>query len=241
MTTINTLPSRLSIGELDFTVRVSASRRTVGITVDRDGSLLLHAPAGAGPDAVAAWAESKRAWVSEKLAAKDMLLSNRPAKEIVSGEGFQYLGRHHQLLVRPGAGPEVKLDKGRLSIDQDLARSGGGATALIDWYRRRGLAWLPGRVAGWERRMGVQPATLDVRDIGNRWGSLGTASRLNIHWATLQLPPSLIDYVIVHELGHIEYPHHTPQFWVALRRALPDYESRKARLADVGSRLWLGR
>ncbi|GHD21373.1 hypothetical protein GCM10007147_14680 [Nocardiopsis kunsanensis] len=38
---------QLVLDELVFTVRVSRRRRTVGLTVDRDGSLLLHVPVGA--------------------------------------------------------------------------------------------------------------------------------------------------------------------------------------------------
>ena len=54
--------------------------------------------------------------------------------------------------------------------------------------------------------MGLQPGDLDVRDLGYRWGSLGKSDRLNIHWAAMQLPVSLLDYVIVHELAHIGSP-----------------------------------
>ena len=92
-----TLPPQITVGDLSFMVRESDRRRTVGITVDRDGSLLLHAPAGAKPDAVAAWAWSKRGWVFRKLADKHLLLAATPAKEFVTGEGFDYLGRHYRL------------------------------------------------------------------------------------------------------------------------------------------------
>ncbi len=62
------LPAKMRIGDLDFAVRESGQRRTVGITVDRDGSLLLHAPAGCDADALASWAWAKRGWVFRKLA-----------------------------------------------------------------------------------------------------------------------------------------------------------------------------
>ncbi len=52
---------------------------------------------GASLDAVAAWAWSKRGWVFRKLAEKHLLLPASPAKEFVTGEGFDYLGRHYRL------------------------------------------------------------------------------------------------------------------------------------------------
>jgi predicted metal-dependent hydrolase len=58
---------------------------------------------------------------------------------------------------------------------------------------------------------------------------------VNFHWATIQLPPSVIDYVIVHELAHLREPHHTPEFWRMVERALPDYDERKRWLAANGA------
>ena len=236
-----TLPPQIVVGDLSFVVRESDRRRTVGITIDRDGSLLLHAPAGARPDAIAAWAWSKRGWVFRKLADKHLLLAATPAKEFVTGEGFDYLGRHYrlQLTSDPPSGT-VKLERGRLRMPRALADAGQGRDAIVRWYQQRAQAWLPRRVGPWVQRMGVQPGDLDVRDLGYRWGSLGRNGRLNIHWAAMQLPASLVDYVLVHELAHIGQPRHTPAFWATVERALPGYDERRARIATVGATLWLG-
>jgi predicted metal-dependent hydrolase len=235
-----TLPSRLAVAGLDFEVRLSGARRSIGITVDRDGALIVNAPPGCDESELAAFAHEKRLWVYKKLAEKDLLLSHRPAKEFVSGEGFAYLGRSHRLLLADRRDEAVKLERGRLVMRRDLAAGGFGSRAMIDWYRARALRWLPRRIEPWARRMGVQPAGLDVRDLGYRWGSLGRSDRVNLHWATMQLPPSLVDYVIVHELAHVYVPHHTPDFWIRVERALPTFQAAKSDLARVGARLWLG-
>lgn len=235
------LPAQMRVGDFDFTVRESEHRRTVEITIDRDGALLLHAPVGSDPDRVAAWAWSKRAWVFRKIAEKHLLVSASPDKQFVTGEGFDYLGRHYRLQLideSPDAG--VKLERGRLRMPRALAEAGDGKGAMIGWYCRRARAWLPRRIARWTQRMGVQPGDLDVRDLGYRWGSLGKDDRLNVHWAAIQLPVSLVDYVIVHELAHIDQPRHTADFWAVVQRALPDHAQRRTRLATTGAALWLG-
>jgi predicted metal-dependent hydrolase len=235
------LPGEMTIADLDFAVRPSEHRRTLGITVDRNGSLLLHAPAGIDADALAAWAWSKRGWVFRKLAEKHLLLPASPDKEFVTGEGFDYLGRHYRLqLTDDPSGTGVKLERGRLRMPRATASAGSGGTAVIGWYRHRALAWLPRRVDPWAQRMGLYPGDLDVRDLGYRWGSLGKNDRLNIHWAAMQLPVSLVDYIIVHELAHIGQPRHTPAFWAAVERVLPDHDQRRTRLAGTGTTLWLG-
>ena len=233
------LPSQLAVAGLDFEVHLSDARRSIGITVDRDGSLIVNAPGDCTEAELAAFAHDKRMWVYKKLAEKDLLLSHRPVKEFVSGEGFAYLGRSHRLQLANRHSAPVKLERGRLVMRRDIATSGRGQ-AMIDWYRTRAQRWLERRVGPWAQRMGVVPSLVDVRDLGYRWGSLGKNDRVNFHWATIQLPPALVDYVIVHELAHAHEPNHTPDFWLRVERALPTFQAQKLELARVGSKLWLG-
>jgi predicted metal-dependent hydrolase len=200
----------------------------------------MKAPRHCDRAALVSFAHEKRLWIHKKLAAKELLMSHRPAKEFVTGEGFSYLGRSHRLLLVDRCGPDVKLERGRLVIRRDVALSGAGAEAIIRWYRRRACNWLPPRVRTWGQRMGVMPRVIDVRDLGYRWGSLGKERRVNFHWATMQLSPSLVDYVIVHELAHIEEPLHNRTFWSRVETSLPSFERAKQELACVGSGLWLG-
>ncbi len=66
------------------------------------------------------------------------------------------------------------------------------------------------------------------------------AQRINVHWATLQLPPSLIDYVLVHELAHLRETNHTAEFWSTVSRLMPGYELQRTNLAAIGKNIWLG-
>jgi len=234
------VPDRLMVGGLDFEVQLSGARRSIGITVERDGSLIVKAPQNCDEAELVAFANDKRMWVYKKLAEKDLLLSQRPQKDFVSGEGFTYLGRSHRLLLADRHGTAVKLERGRLVMRRDVATAGAGPQAIVDWYRTCARRWIPRRVEPWARRMGVRPQTIEVRDLGYRWGSLGKEHRMNFHWATIQLAPSLMDYVIVHELAHILEPNHTPGFWSRVERAMPNFQLAKNELAHIGSGLWLG-
>src|SRR5690625_5138176 len=93
------------------------------------------------------------------------------------------------------------------------------------------LAWFVAEDAG---RMEVELIAVKVQDLGYRWGSCGKGGRLYFHWKAILLPRSIVEYVVAHELVHLHTPHHTPEFWQRLERAMPDYERRKQWLAAHG-------
>jgi len=227
---------QLEIEELTFEVRRSSKRKTIGITVDRDGDLRLDVPVGVPRSLIEEVAEEKLFWVYKKLAEKGLYQRPRNRKEYVNGEGFSYLGRSYRLLLvkkqRDLGGKPLKLVNGRfLLLASERARA---RSHFINWYQTVGSAWLRRRVELYQERLGVEPSKIEVRDLGYRWGSCGESGSLNFHWHTVLVPPPIADYVVVHELAHLIEKHHTPKFWSLVERVMLDYHSRKQWLAENG-------
>lgn len=220
----------LVVDDLCFEVRRSPRRTTVQITVDRGGELVLSAPETCPVTRMEGFVRQKRFWIYTKLAEKGALLPDVPIKQYVSGEGFPYLGRGYRLLCVDHQDVAVKLERGRFKMRREAARD--GRTHMIRWYTEHALAWLPGRVERLAGRLGVAPLDLTVTDLGYRWGSCGKDATLHFHWRTILLPPRIVEYVVVHELVHLREPHHTPEFWLRVERAMPDFAARKQWLAE---------
>jgi len=225
----------LTAGDLVFTIAPPTDRTTLEITVDRDATLILRAPTCASRERVERFIESKRPWVYRKLAEKDALLAPPVRKQFVDGEGFAYLGRSYRLKVDDTV-EVVRLERGRFRMSPATAAEGDAA--MRRWYIRAGQPWLERRVEPWASRMGAAGVGVEVRDLGYRWGSTRGGTHINVHWATLQLAPSLIDYVIVHELAHLCELNHTNRFWAEVARAMPDYERRRDELTAAGVKIW---
>lgn len=225
--------SQLTVGDLRFEVRRSARRTSMQITVDRGGELLLSAPETCSTRLLEKFVREKRFWIYTKLAEKDALAPAVPKKQFVSGEGFPYLGRSYRLLLVDDQDVPVKLERGRFKMLRSAAEQ--GAAHMVRWYSERGQAWLRKQVARFQRRVGVEPTSVTVQDLGYRWGSCGKGGRLFFHWRTVLLPPPIIEYVVVHELVHFLKAHHTPAFWARMERAMPDFAGRKLWLGERGS------
>lgn len=229
------MTAALEIDGLRFEVRRSPRRKTVGITVDRGGELLVDAPAALAVRRVEAVVRSRLLWIHSKMARKRQLVREREGAQYVPGEGHLYLGRKHRLLLVDGAHDEpLRLANGRFELVRGERGRGGGI--FRGWYMARGREWLLERVAEFAPQVGAEPRRVEVRDLGFRWGSCSRGV-VYFHWQVMQLPPRLIEYVVTHELVHLRAPHHTPEFWRLLRRVLPDAEERKATLAGLHARL----
>lgn len=220
---------------LTYELRRSPRRRTVGITIDRGGELILRAPSGVPLERVREEAREKSGWVYRKLAERDLVFRPRAAKEFVTGEGLWYLGKSYRLLLIAGNGraaPPLRLHEGRFVLRRDeLPRA---QDHLVKWYIRQGEPWIRHRVELWAMRIGVRPRSVTVRGLGFRWGSCGRRGDLSFHWQMIQLPPRIIEYIVVHELVHLLEPRHGPDFWKRLERAMPDFATRKQWLAESG-------
>lgn len=241
--------NRLAVDGLVFNVRVTSRRKRFALTVELDAALTLHAPEGRPIADAETFVRAHRSWVIAKLALRERTRPLNPAKCLVEGEVFRYLGRTYRLAVDPDrpADAEVRLLAGRLVVSEEQATEPDrGRAALIDWYCRAGRDWAAGRLQPWAARLAVVEPELGVCDLGGHWGRYhpgeGNRSpgRMFLGWPLFQLPMHLVDYVIAHELAHVRIPGHRADFWRLLAQALPEWEERRTELGELGRRTWMG-
>lgn len=233
MTPVAAGPERVAIEGFEAQVRRSPLRKTLELIVDRDGELVIQAPAGAKPAALEALVRGNLEWVHRTLARKAALRQSLPRKEYVTGEGFLYLGRSHRLLLVNAPQRPLALRNGRFELSR--AEAAAGRSHFVRWYTDHGRAWLPPRVSTLAARLRRQPTALKVADLGYRWASCSRNGTLHFHWAAMTLPPPVIDYLALHELLHLEIPNHGKTFWHRLETLLPDAGARRTWLAQHGS------
>jgi predicted metal-dependent hydrolase len=215
----------MAISGLVFEIRRGQRRKTLGLTVDRAGELVVHAPLDTSEAEVRQWVSGKLLWVHRKLAQKHALARNVHPPEFVSGESIFYLGRSYRLRIVDKARKPLQVDGEWFEL-----RRGAVSTAadhFQQWYIDEGAAWLRTRSADLERLSGQTASEVIVCDLGFRWGSCGKSGTLYFNWRLLQLPVRIIDYVILHEQMHRLHYDHSTRFWKAMDRVLPDWEERK--------------
>ncbi len=142
-----------------------------------------------------------------------------------------YLGRRYRVEVVDSEAESTRLVGGRLVIMGPVSRA---ERALVAWYRSRGQRWIERRLP---RFTDAEPSGVRVRDLGSRWGACRSDGTLEFHWKLMRLAPRLVDYVLAHEVAHLQVPDHRRAFWTVLEGLLPDYGPRRDDLAREGARM----
>ena len=228
---------------IEYVVRRSKRRRkTIEISLREDG-VHVAAPWRTSDKRLREFVLSRAPWIIERLDEE----RNRKEQELrfVSGETLPYMGRNVTLVVNPAdvRAPSVRFRhwKFLISTPHELASDAGCQgirEVLADWYKARASVHIPEGVDQWWDRLGTgSRSRILIGDQKRRWGSCSTDGTLRFSWRVMMLEPSLIEYVVVHELAHLTHHNHAAGYWALVKRMLPDVQQRRDRIREAGRQL----
>ena len=99
----------------------------------------------------------------------------------------------------------------------------------IPWIRSAQLPWLTSLA---EDR-GLSFNRTFVKNQVSLWGSCSQKRNINLNRNLLFLPEHLVEYVLHHELTHLEHPNHSGRFWSSFTRVLPDCRELRRELRSL--------
>ncbi len=79
---------------------------------------------------------------------------------------------------------------------------------------------------------GVRIRAVKLRFATTQWGSCSPKGDIMLNTALLFVEPSILKYVIVHELAHRLQANHSPAYWREVEKAMPNYEKSYKALQD---------
>ena len=85
----------------------------------------------------------------------------------------------------------------------------------------------------WCTLLQVAKPELSVRYMRSRWGSCSASGRINLSTTLVQLPVEFCDYVIAHELCHLQVFDHSPRFYQLMRLLQPDWRLKREYLKQL--------
>ena len=212
-----------------YRIRRSDRARRIRVSVDGNGDIEVVLPRRS-PERHAAEAVKELApWIERRRRAVA-----RVALEVARTPGtVPYLGESLRLVPEPG---RTRVHR---RGDALLVPEGDPRPALERWYRRRAKAEIGPRLDAATQRAGSRYTGLTIRAQRTRWASCSSTGAMSFNWRLLLAPPEILDYVVEHEVCHLEVMDHSPRFWALLERRVPDWRTHAAWLRRYGSTLTL--
>ena len=213
----------------EYRIRRSQRARRVRVTVETDGSVLVTLPRRAPERAAKEAVRELAPWIARRRR-----LLARAAEELARPEGtVPYLGTALTLVPQPGR-ERVHRRGDLLLVPEDDPRP-----ALERFYRRAARAEIAPRLDAATARAGTSYSGLTIRAQRTRWASCSTGGVMSFNWRLLLAPVEILDYVVEHEVCHLEVMDHSARFWALLESRAPDWRAHAAWLRRYGSALTL--
>jgi predicted metal-dependent hydrolase len=223
------MSTRQQAADIPYTVRRSTRARRVRVSVHAHTGVEVVLPARAPERAAAAAVSELRPWIEGRLD------EAREALAVIAARAgtVPYLGRALQLVPQQGR-TRVHRDGERL-----LVPAGDARAALERYYRRAARKEIAPRLESAAALAGLSYKDLTIRGQRTRWASCSTTGRMSFNWRLLLAPERVLEYVVWHEVCHLEILDHSPRFWTLLESRWPGAREDRDWLSRHGATLVL--
>jgi len=209
-------------------------RKTLGISVNPDGSVYLKAPVDATLEQIQQKVHKRASWILKQKRFFESFGTPTTKRQYVSGESHLYLGRQYMLRVKESNTNAVHYQNNIIEIECRHKKDAGAL--LQTWYRQRANIKFQEYAKSIIEQFsvyGVKPQSLSIKKMEKRWGYCTIDGHITLNPRLICAPRCCIEYVITHELCHLIYHSHNKEFYALLTKEMPHWEKWKNKLERI--------
>ena len=217
----------------------SQRRRKLSLEVDHSGAK-IRVPERMRDRTIRQFVLSKEDWIRHHIAnlpplmtplslqqgCEILMLGNTLTLDLNRGRKSPHINQANQLVL--------PIVQSQLPIQQTIANK------LVKWYKTEALLHLQDTATIRMQGMfaGQRIPKIKVRDYKRRWGSCNHRGELSFNWRIIMAPADVIDYVVIHELAHLQEFNHSAKFWRIVEQQMPEWRNHRNWLNNNGSLLY---
>jgi len=209
-------------------------RKGIGYYVLANGTIEIRAPYGTSKRKIESGFQT---YLPQLLAEQKRIQGLHPAPALILKDGATlpvYDRKYTLKLIHKAQAPSIQQSDSCVYLTQPQADLAMTRELIALYYKKTCRPVLVNQVDAFAALMKVQYARITLKEQKTRWGSCSSLHNLNFNWKILLMPPTICDYVIVHELAHLKELNHSAAFWQLVETVLPDYQSRRSWLKKEG-------
>ena len=206
--------------DLPIAVHRTSRKKTMNIVIERDGSLAVQIPHSMPDDQIISILDQKEYEIFQKRALWQEANREHVSWQYLSGQSFLYLGKSYLLSVVHGQRRHLIFRNSTFYLSSDAPNP---KKDFIRFYKRQAKIKIAERLELLRQKISRMPNKVQIKEMPTRWGSCTPRGNVYFNWRCAMTPIFVLDYLIVHEVTHLEYPDHSREFWLRVSEILPDY------------------
>ena len=172
------------------------------------------------------WLNSKKKWLLKEEQRW------RPPLKIEHLTPLPLLGQNITLHVQPAFFEHYQWKANSLFLETPLTQESNLRLLIQKAYREKADVFLKNRLRFWSEKMALFPSAVKLKNITSFWGTCSSSQIITLNQKLIVFPKATVDYVLVHELSHLIYMGHGPQFWNKVAQYIPDYKKHVQHLSE---------
>lgn len=201
---------------------VSKKRKTISLTVEGTGELLVKAPVSLTKREILKFVESKKKWIDKRLQKFDETVEAGTGSGLTGGRILYYLGKPRLLKI---SGEKMIVFPDTLIVSSDFTEQ-----KMEDWYRQESHRLVTEFVE--KNKSAIPRCTFRIRSQKRIWGSCSSKRNININSRISMCRPSAFEYIMWHEICHLKHMNHSKDFYNCLKKVFPKYKEEKKWLRE---------
>jgi len=222
--------------EIPYRIDFSTKRKTVAFIIERNGDVVVKAPAGFSVEKIAELVKKNRMQLYQKINHPQKIRKSKVNITQLNGRSILFGGKNYKVFVDKESVDQF-IFNGKFIISENITDQ--FSLKLRNWLITEAKEKLTPKIIETAKKLGVEYNKITVSDIQLRWGSCTPKNNININYRIIKAPAFVSNYIIVHELTHLIELNHTKEFWQIVKIAYPKYEEAKKWLLEKGELLFM--
>lgn len=219
---------------------IKSNRKSIEIRLKSNGQVIIKGPKHMLKDQCEKILEQKWDWILENLQKFNERQSQENHRQYKDKEVFNILGEKVTIKLLRQSLNTSKLKKlsGEwiFSIPEDWDKE-KIIEVLISHFKTSLKQYLETRIRYYEPMFSKKVKSLTIRNQSTKWGSCSSKQGLNFNYRLIFAPLEIIDYLVVHEMSHLEHMNHSKSYWKKVCSVMSDYEKKDQWLKNNGHKL----
>ncbi|WP_252232290.1 SprT family zinc-dependent metalloprotease [Clostridium sp. ZBS15] len=226
---------------------IRRKRKSICIKIDINGEVQVVAPIRTSKEYILNFVNSKHDWIIEKRRELKTVLNKKVKREFINGGTFMYLGKEYPIcLIFNDKVKKISIDFinehsttniegiSKFLINTNTYENDKLKKALENWYRSKTLNIVKERIRLHELEFEDKITKVTVKEQKRRYASINIKNETYFNWRISMAPLEVIDYIVVHEMCHMDFRNHSKQFWNRVEGVMPNYKKCHKYLKENG-------